>query len=49
MVSSEVSDENTGRNVREIGRGAMNAVVWDAAIATVRTTEENFMVVVCIV
>jgi len=49
VVSSEVSDENSGQNVREKGLGAMKAFVWDAATATVRTTAENFIVLVCIV
>jgi len=41
-VSSAISDENTA-DVRAIGEGAMNASVWDAARATLRTTAENFI------
>ncbi len=49
-VSSAISDENIGPNdVRATGAGAMNAVVWDAARATLRTTAENFMLVLYIV
>jgi hypothetical protein len=48
-VSSAISDEKKGPTVRETGAGAMNADVWDAARATLRTTVENFIVVMYIV
>ena len=46
-VSSAISEENIGPDdIRAVGAGAMNALVWDAATATLRTTAENFILVV---